>query len=136
MPWVENDNGDLSLDPPLELIDTDALTLHQMQAACLAMGVDPDAVFRGGVAEIPDIPPLECVDVLFGPDGIVENGDAYDPMQWPVGRLRSVLAAIVQHFATACRLPSGAPMPNSGHGASTSRRLGTTTTPAPETAGA
>lgn len=99
MPWVEDNSGDLSLDPPLQLIDRKEITLQQMQEMCLLLGIDPDVVLRGGQAEIPDIPPWPEAEQAF--DLVVENAEAYDISTWPVVRVRAVLAKIVAHFGTA-----------------------------------
>ena len=98
MPWIETDDG-VELDPPLQLIDKQALTLAQMQEGCLLMGIDPDAVLRGGTAQIPDMPPWPQVHEMF--ELVVENADTYDLDSWPVGRVRAVLAQVVAHFAQA-----------------------------------
>lgn len=99
MPWTENDDGTLTLDPPLELISQREITLQQMQRGCLLMGVDPDAVLRGGQVEVPDIPPWPQAVEAF--ELLVENSDAYDISTWPVVRVRAVFAKIIAHFGRA-----------------------------------
>ena len=96
--WNETDTG-FDLDPPLQLISKKKITLQQMQEGCLLLGVDPDAVLRGGVTEIPDVPPWPDAKEAF--DLWVENADAYNIAEWPLVRVRAVFAQIVAHFGTA-----------------------------------
>jgi hypothetical protein len=107
MTWTETEGG-WALDPPLELVDADTITLGQIEEGCALLEIDPDAVFSGGEVQIPDVPPWPETKRFFAL--VVENADAYDLDAMPVGRVRALLAILVDHFGTACRVPSGAPI--------------------------
>lgn len=107
MGWIEADDG-WALDPPLDLVDADTITLGQIEEGCALLEIDPDRIFSGGEVQIPDVPPWPQSKRFFAL--VVENADAYDLDTMAVGRVRALLAILVDHFGKACRVPSGAPI--------------------------
>jgi len=96
--FKETEDG-IELDPPLELIEPEHVTARTFERGLLALGIDPDDVLAGREVELPKHPKWDNVNYFF--DLVVENADQYDLAEWPVGRLKSVLAVIVDHFMSA-----------------------------------
>jgi hypothetical protein len=96
--WTEGGEG-LELDPPLELIEPEDITLDVMQRGCLLLGIDADDVLAGRDVELPEHPPLATAQLFF--DLAVENSEAYDLKEMQYGRARALLGVVAEHFINA-----------------------------------
>jgi len=98
-PHWETEGQSLELDPPLELIEPEDITLDVMQRGCLLLGIDADDVLAGREVELPEHPPLATAQLFF--DLAVENSEEYDLQEMQYGRARAVLGVVADHFITA-----------------------------------
>lgn len=101
--WTTPDAGaetaEIELDPPLELIKAEDVTLDVMHKGCLLLGVDPDDVLAGRDVELPEHPPLATAQVFFSL--VVVNSEAYDLAAMQYGRARALLGVVADHFINA-----------------------------------
>jgi len=93
------DETEIELDPPLELIEAEDVTLDLMYKGCLLLRIDPDDVLAGRDVELPDYPPLALTEGFFRL--VVENHEAYDLAAMQSGRARALLGVVADHFINA-----------------------------------
>ena len=93
------EDGTLELDPPLELIDSEDITLSVLQQGCLLLQVDPDDVLAGRDVELPTHPPLATAQAFFAL--AVKNSGEYDLAQMQYSRARALLGVVADHFINA-----------------------------------
>lgn len=93
--WVPTEDG-YRLEPPLEVVDPDDVTLEMLTEACALLGIDADDIIAGRDVEIPAHPPLANAEAFL--KIALENSEAYDigRMQW--SRANALLASVVAHF--------------------------------------
>ena len=99
--WTTSNAGEteIELDPPLELIEAEDVTLDLMHKGCLLLGVDPDDVLAGRDVELPEHPPLATAQVFFSL--VVENSEAYELASMQYDRARALLGVVADHFINA-----------------------------------
>jgi hypothetical protein len=99
--WTTSDAGEaeIELDPPLELIEAEDVTLDLMHKGCLLLGVDPDDVLAGRDVELPEHPPLAMAEGFFRL--VVENHEAYELASMQYNRARALLGVVADHFISA-----------------------------------
>jgi hypothetical protein len=98
---LEDGEKTLSLDPPLELIDRDELTLREMSMGCYIMGIDPDKVLHGEEVELPHRPRLENARRMMRL--CVHNHQEYEIGTMPAYQVDAILGVVVNHFINASR---------------------------------
>jgi hypothetical protein len=91
----------LTLDPPLELIDGDDLTLRQMELGCYWMNIDPDRVLQGKEVDLPHRPPLKHAERFL--DLMLDNAGEYEIATMPAWQVDAMLGVVVDHFIRASR---------------------------------
>ena len=99
--WTTSNAGEaeIELDPPLELIEAEDVTLDLMHKGCLLLGVDPDDVLAGRDVELPEHPPLAMAEGFFRL--VVENHEAYELASMQYDRARALLGVVADHFINA-----------------------------------
>lgn len=104
--WEEtgkNEDGlrTLELEPELEVIDPEELTLDKVTTLCHLIGVDPDKVlFSDEQVELPDHPTLNNVHEFF--NILVVNRHEYDIEEMPASQVKILIAALTTYFIKAC----------------------------------
>lgn len=90
----------LKLEPELELLDPDEITLDVVTRLCACIQVDADKVlFSDEQVELPENPPLTHVQEFF--DILVKNSDDYDIEEMPASQVKMLLGGLTSYFIKA-----------------------------------
>ena len=96
----ENGAQEFTLDPPLQLLDPEEITLDVFERGCFLLGVDPDQWLMSDDPEpLPDEVPLAHWLGFF--ELICENDEAYDLQQMPTSHAKILLGVCADHFRRA-----------------------------------
>lgn len=98
MSWSEQEQ-EIELDPPLEMVEPEDITLDLMTRGCALLQVDADKVLAGEPVELPEHPPLATAEAFFGL--VVENADEYDLSEMQYDRARALLGVVAHNFINA-----------------------------------
>lgn len=94
---------ELELDPELQVIEPEELTLDKVTTLCNLLQVDPDRVLgvSDGPIELPEYPPLNTVQEFF--DILVVNSDDYNIGEMPASQVKLIVGALTMYFTKACQ---------------------------------
>jgi len=91
---------ELKLDPPLEVLDEEELTLNVVTRLCACLQLDADKVlFTDEPVELPKHPPLSHIQEFF--DILVKNSDEYDIEEMPASQVKLLVAGLTSYFIQA-----------------------------------
>ena len=93
----------LELDPPLQVLEPEDITLDRANTLCHLLQIDPDKVIFGGegTIELPDHPPLIHAKEVF--DILVVNSDEYNIEEMPASQVKILLGSLTTYFMKACQ---------------------------------
>lgn len=90
----------LELEPELEVLDPDEITLDVVTKLCACLQLDADKVlFSDEQLELPDHPPLSHVQEFF--DILVKNSDEYDIEKMPASQVKMLVGGLTGYFIKA-----------------------------------
>lgn len=100
----KDSNGltELKLDPPLEVLDSEELTLDVVTRLCACLQVDADKVlFSKERIELPEHPPLAHVQEFF--NILVKNSHEYNIEEMPASQVKLLVGGLTAYFTKACQ---------------------------------
>lgn len=90
----------LKLEPELELLGQEELTLDVVTRLCACLQIDADKVlFSDEQVELPENPPLTHVDEFFSI--LVKNYDQYDIEEMPASQVKMLVGGLAAYFIKA-----------------------------------
>lgn len=99
----ENGLHVLELEPELELLDPEEITLDVFTRLCMCVQLDPDKVlYSDEQVELPEHPPLNHTQEFF--DILVKNKEEYDIEEMPASQVKMLIAGLTGYFIEACSL--------------------------------
>lgn len=97
----ENGLHEFELEPPLEVLDPEEITLDVTYRVCACLQIDADKVLHTDEPiELPDHPPLSHYQEFF--DIMVKNSEEYNISEMPTPQVKSLVALITSYFTKAC----------------------------------
>lgn len=103
--WKVSENGEddlrtLELEPEMEVLDPEEITLDVATRLCACLQVDAEKVlFSDEAIELPDHPPLTHVAEFF--DILVKNAEEYDIAKMPASQVKILVAGLTRYFIRA-----------------------------------
>jgi len=98
----KNEDGldKLELEPEMEVLDPDEITLDVFTRLCACLQVDADKVLHSDEpVKLPDHPPLTHVEEFF--DILVKNSDEYNVEEMPASQVKVLIGGLTSYFIKA-----------------------------------
>ena len=104
---VEGGETELELEPPLELVDKEDISLRDVSRLCQLLNkgsgqeVDVDHILQGRPVTFPEQVGLRQAHEFM--DLMLENAEDYDIEAMPAYQVQSLLGVMTDHFISASR---------------------------------
>lgn len=100
---TEDGLTELQLEPELQVLEPNEITLNKATTLCHLLQIDPDKVIFGSDEriELPDHPPLSHAQEVF--NILVVNSEEYDIAEMPASQVKIILASLTTYFTKACQ---------------------------------
>ena len=104
---LEGGGKELELDPPLELVDKENISLRDVSRLCQLLNksseqeVDVDHILQGKPVRFPEQVGLRQAHEFM--DLMLENAQAYDIEAMPAYQVQALLGVMTDHFISASR---------------------------------
>lgn len=90
----------LEMEPELDLLEPDEISLDVVTRLCACLQIDADKVlFSDERIELPDHPPLTHIQEFF--DILVKNSEEYDIEEMPASQVKMLVGGLTAYFIKA-----------------------------------